>query len=95
MEARGFFCYNVIMNLPSKKQCNELLKKYHTPFSVIKHSAVVTKIAEYLADEFGLSDEERRVLLPSGQQAAFDNRVSWARTYWTSPSFVDIPKSLT
>lgn len=52
MEARGFFCYNVIMNLPSKKQCNELLKKYHTPVSVIKHSAVVTKIAEYLADEF-------------------------------------------
>ena len=36
---------------------------------------------ETLADEFGLSDEERRDLLPSGRQPTFDNRVGWARTY--------------
>jgi restriction system protein len=36
---------------------------------------------ESLADEFKLSDEERRELLPSGQQEVFDNRVGWARTY--------------
>ncbi len=36
---------------------------------------------ESLADEFGLSDDERRELLPSGQQPVFDNRVGWARTY--------------
>jgi len=36
---------------------------------------------EALADEFNLTDEERRELLPSGQQATFDNRVGWARTY--------------
>ncbi len=36
---------------------------------------------EALADEFNLTDEERKELLPSGQQAAFDNRVGWARTY--------------
>jgi restriction system protein len=34
-----------------------------------------------LADEFDLADQERRHLLPSGQQATFDNRVGWARTY--------------
>jgi len=34
-----------------------------------------------LANQFALTDEERRELLPSGQQAAFDNRVGWARTY--------------
>lgn len=34
-----------------------------------------------LADEFALTDEERSQLLPSGQQAAFANRVGWARTY--------------
>jgi restriction system protein len=34
-----------------------------------------------LADEFQLSDNERRQLLPSGQQEVFDNRVGWARTY--------------
>lgn len=36
---------------------------------------------EALADQFGLSNEERKELLPSGQQATFDNRVGWARTY--------------
>jgi restriction system protein len=36
---------------------------------------------EALADEFDLTGEERRELLPSGQQATFDNRVGWARTY--------------
>ena len=36
---------------------------------------------EALAQGFKLSDEERRELLPSGQQAVFDNRVGWARTY--------------
>jgi restriction system protein len=36
---------------------------------------------EVLADQFGLTDDERTELLPSGQQAAFNNRVGWARTY--------------
>src|SRR5438034_5912378 len=36
---------------------------------------------ESLAGEFKLSDEERRELLPSGQQFVFGNRVGWARTY--------------
>lgn len=34
-----------------------------------------------LASEFRLSDEERKVLVPSGRQEVFDNRVGWARTY--------------
>lgn len=34
-----------------------------------------------LADKFALNDEERRHMLPSGQQTTFDNRVGWARTY--------------
>lgn len=33
---------------------------------------------EYLANEFGLTDADRRQLLPSGQQSTFDNRVHWA-----------------
>ena len=33
-----------------------------------------------LAEEFALTDEERKALLPSGQQQVFDNRVGWART---------------
>ena len=36
---------------------------------------------ESLGREFQLSDSEKKELLPSGQQAIFDNRVGWARTY--------------
>lgn len=36
---------------------------------------------EALVDKFELTDAERTELLPSGQQATFDNRVGWARTY--------------
>lgn len=38
-------------------------------------------VIEALAAHFQLTDEERKVRLPSGQQAVFDNRVGWARTY--------------
>src|SRR5438445_714125 len=34
-----------------------------------------------LADEFNLTEDERRELLPSGRQARFDNRVHWAASY--------------
>ena len=36
---------------------------------------------EALATQFELTASERKELLPSGQQAIFDNRVGWARTY--------------
>ncbi len=36
---------------------------------------------EKLAQQFGLSENDRDELLPSGTQRKFDNRVSWARTY--------------
>jgi restriction system protein len=34
-----------------------------------------------MARHFGLTEEERAQLLPSGRQRLFDNRVGWARTY--------------
>ena len=34
-----------------------------------------------LGKEFGLTEEEKKELLPSGQQEIFTNRVAWARTY--------------
>lgn len=38
---------------------------------------------ETLSNQFNLSDEERKALLPSGTQRIVDNRISWARTYLT------------
>src|SRR5262245_12702513 len=34
-----------------------------------------------LADQFKLSDVERKQLLPSGAQQVIDNRIAWALTY--------------
>lgn len=36
---------------------------------------------ENLTSIFGLSEQERKELLPSGSHALFDNRVSWAKTH--------------
>jgi len=43
---------------------------------------------DFLADEFALSDEERKALPPSGRQQVFDNRVGWARTYLTKAALL-------
>jgi restriction system protein len=42
-----------------------------------------------LAAQFGLTEEERNELLPSGRQAKFDNRVGWARTYLKKASLLE------
>lgn len=42
-----------------------------------------------LAGEFGLNNEERKELLPSGQQEVFNNRVGWARTYMKKAGLLD------
>ena len=47
---------------------------------------------EALANEFGLTEQERKELLPSGRQATFNNRVGWARTYLTKAGLIDLPK---
>ncbi len=39
------------------------------------------ELIEKLAEQFRLSEDERKELLSSGVQAKFDNRVGWARTY--------------
>jgi len=52
-----------------------------------KHEAV-----EYLANEFELTEEERKELLPSGKQGLFDNRVAWAKTYIKQARLIDSPK---
>ncbi len=36
---------------------------------------------EHIAKRFDLSDDERREMVPSGQQPRLNNRVAWSRTY--------------
>ena len=52
-------------------------------------------IIENLATEFQVTDEERKELLASGNQAIFDNRVGWAKTYLKKAGLLDSPKRAT
>ena len=41
----------------------------------------IVDTVQQLADEFSLTEEERKQILPSGSQFSFSNRVGWAKTY--------------
>ena len=47
---------------------------------------------ESLAAQFKLTPEERAELLPSGQQAIFNNRVGWARSYLKKANLLEYPR---
>ncbi len=49
-------------------------------------------VVEALARHFGLTDEERLELLPSGKQPKFNNRVSWASTYMKEAGLIEKPR---
>src|SRR4051794_4154598 len=46
------------------------------------------ELTDLLAVRFKLTDEERQVLLPSGQQSLFSNRVAWAKTHLKNASLI-------
>ncbi|WP_417308040.1 restriction endonuclease [Devosia sp.] len=48
-------------------------------------------VIEQLALDYGLTDEERDQLLPSGKQRTFDNRVHWAKGYLKQAGLVRYP----
>jgi restriction system protein len=52
-------------------------------------------LIEKLATKFEITDEERKELLASGNQAIFDNRVGWAKTYLKKAGLLDSPKRAT
>lgn len=47
---------------------------------------------EHLAKRFDLSEDDRRVLLQSGVQPVFHNRVGWARVYLGKAGLLESPK---
>lgn len=48
-------------------------------------------IKDYIASAMSISEEERKIMLPSGKQAIFDNRIGWARTYLKKAELIDCP----
>src|SRR3569833_2705635 len=57
-----------------------------------KRTYLFKDIVELLAQEFKLSEDELKELLPSGQAFLFSNRVGWARTYLKKAGLIDSPK---
>jgi len=52
----------------------------------------VPEAVKYLADKFKLTEDERKEMLPSGQQEIFVNRVGWARTYLKKAGILQSPR---
>lgn len=50
------------------------------------------QITEAMADHFGLSEEERTRLLPSGNQKIFTNRVAWAKAELKMAGLIESPR---
>src|SRR5579863_3389645 len=48
----------------------------------------VPDVAERIADEFGLAQEERDQMLPSGRQRLLHNRVHWAKFYMSKAGLI-------
>lgn len=48
-------------------------------------------LRERVADQFQLTEDERKERLPSGQQTVINNRVGWARTYLNRAGLLCIP----
>jgi restriction system protein len=47
---------------------------------------------DVLAERFGLTEEERAELLPSGRQALFTNRVAWAKSHLKRAGLIESPR---
>jgi restriction system protein len=58
---------------------------------VAKGEQRVADIADRVADEFGLSAEERETLLPSGRQRVLNNRIHWAKFYMSKAGLISSP----
>lgn len=51
----------------------------------------VPAVATRIADQLGLTDDERDELLPSGRQRILHNRIHWAKFYMSKAGLIDVP----
>jgi len=61
-------------------------------FSADQKEHSVHEAVKTLADQFKLSEDDKKEMLPSGQQEVFVNRVGWARTYMKKAGLLESPK---
>lgn len=49
----------------------------------------ISDLYERLAEYFKLSEEEKRILLPSGKQEIYKNRIGWAKSYLVKAGLIE------
>jgi len=49
------------------------------------------EVTNLLAESFQLTDQERKEVLPSGQQSVFSNRVAWAKSHLKAAGLLENP----
>lgn len=76
------------MSIPDYQSCMLPLLKFYSDGK----DHTFREAVEALALNFKLTDQERREMLPSGQQEIFDNRIGWARTYMKKAGLIEAPK---
>jgi restriction system protein len=60
-------------------------------FTADRKEHSIREAIEELADQFNLSEDERKELLPNRRRATFDNRVGWVRTYTKKAGLLESP----
>jgi restriction system protein len=76
------------MAIPDYQSCMLPLLKFYGDGQEHTNRESIDSLAEY----FKITDDERRMMLPSGVQGLFDNRVNWARTYMKKAAVIESPK---
>ena len=67
-----------------------MLPLLHPPADGQEHTN--RQVLDALADQFDLTEDEKRKLLPSGQDFVFRNPVAWARTHMKAAGLIANPK---
>lgn len=73
------------------------IPKYNELYGVILQALGDGKVhnygdmKKYVVNALNLSDEDKALMLPSGRQSLFDNRMGWARTYLKKAGLIESP----
>jgi len=83
----GNFLREIVVAIPDYETCMIPLLKQLADGNL--HT--MKDLSQRIADHFGLTDEERQRLLPSGQQSYINNRVGWAKSYLKKAELLENP----
>lgn len=61
-------------------------------FANDKQEHSIREAIDHIAEIFKLAEEDKKELLPSGQQYVIDNRTGWARTYLKKAGLLETPR---